>query len=342
MKVLVTGGAGLVGTESCKLFASEGWEVISVDNYSRAKIFGKDAETKGNIDATRKEFNIEHHEMDIRDEKIAELVKGVDAVVHTAAQPSHPRSIEIPMEDFQINAYGTLFLLEAVRKHNKDVPFVFCSTNKVYGEAPNYFSYKKVGKRLEPLDPSLCDGFDETLRLDRMMHTPFGVSKVAADLYCQEYAHLYGMKTGVFRMGCITGGAAKAVEMHNWEPFFVKKAMTGEELTIFGHGGYQVRDVIHAADLAKLFFEFVKAPRPGHAYNIGGARGNSISLLEAIDLIEKVTGKQMKYKLGPEREADHIWWISNISKARLHYPKWDIRIRLEDVFRDIYGALSRA
>ncbi|MFA6530685.1 MAG: NAD-dependent epimerase/dehydratase family protein [Candidatus Micrarchaeia archaeon] len=340
MKVLVTGGAGLVGTESCKLFASEGWEVVSVDNYSRAKIFGKDAETKGNIDATRKEYNIEHHEMDIRDEKMGELVKGVDAVVHTAAQPSHPRSIEIPMEDFQINAYGTLCMLEAVRKNNKDVPFVFCSTNKVYGEAPNYFSYKKVGKRLEPLDPSLCDGFDESLRIDRMMHTPFGVSKVAADLYCQEYAHLYGLKTGVFRMGCITGGAAKAVEMHNWEPFFIKKAMTGEELTIFGHDGYQVRDVIHAADLAKLFLEFVKAPRPGHAYNIGGARGNSISLLESIDLIEKVTGKKMKYKFGPEREADHIWWISNISKARLHYPKWDIRIGLEEVFTDIYEALG--
>jgi CDP-paratose 2-epimerase len=342
MKVLVTGGAGLVGTECCKLFSQRGWEVMSVDNYTRAKIFGSEGQTKANIDNVLREYNIEHHEMDIRDEKIAELVKKADAIIHTAAQPSHPRSIEIPMEDFQINAHGTLCLLEAVRAHNKDVPFAFCSTNKVYGEVPNYFSYKKMGKRFEPLDPSLKDGFDESLRLDRMMHTPFGVSKVAADLYCQEYAHLYGLKTACFRMGCITGGAAKAVEMHNWEPFFVKKALTGEELTIFGHEGYQVRDVIHAADLAKLFLEFIKAPRPGEVYNIGGARRNSISLLEAIDLIEKVTGKKMNYKLGPEREADHIWWISDIGKARLHYPKWDLEIGLEETFRDIYEALERA
>ncbi|MDO8554699.1 MAG: NAD-dependent epimerase/dehydratase family protein [Candidatus Micrarchaeota archaeon] len=341
MKVLVTGGAGLVGSESCKLFASEGWDVISVDNYTRAKLFGKEAETKDNIQLVQKEFSIEHHEMDIRDDKIIDLVKQVDAVVHTAAQPSHPKSIEIPMEDFQINAYGTLNLLEAVRKYNKEIPFVFCSTNKVYGEAPNYFSYKKAGKRFEPLDPMLQDGFDEHLRIDQMMHTPFGVSKVAADLYCQEYAHLYGLKSAVFRMGCITGGAAKATEMHNWEPFFVKKAISGEELTIFGHGGYQVRDVIHAADLAKLFLAYVKKPRPGEAYNIGGSRKNSLSLLESIDLIELVTGKKMKYKLGPEREADHIWWISNINKAKHHYPGWDIRIGLEEVFKDIYEALSR-
>ncbi|MEK6982249.1 MAG: NAD-dependent epimerase/dehydratase family protein [Candidatus Micrarchaeota archaeon] len=341
MKVLITGGAGLVGTECCKLFGKENWEIISVDNYGRAKIFGEDAQTKSNMQQTRKEYNIEHHEMDIRDEKIGELVKKVDAVIHTAAQPSHPKSIEIPMEDFQINAYGTLFMLEQVRKHNKDVPFVFCSTNKVYGEAPNYFSYKKVGKRLEPYDPSLNDGFDESLRLDRMMHTPFGVSKVAADLYTQEYAHLYGLKTGVFRMGCITGGAAKATELHNWEPFFVKKAMTGEQLTIFGHEGYQVRDVIHAADLAKVFYEFVKRPRPGEVYNMGGARQNSISLLESFDLIEEVTGKKMNYKLGPAREADHIWWISNINKAKAHFPLWSLRIGLKDVFEDIYQALSR-
>ncbi len=342
MRVLVTGGAGLVGTECCKLFAGEGWDVVSVDNYMRARIFGAEAETKGNILATRKNFRIEHHELDIRDEKVGELVKSVDVIIHTAAQPSHPRSIEIPVEDFEINALGTLNLLEATRKHNKNAPFIFCSTNKVYGEAPNYFSYKKVGKRLEPHDPSLWDGFDEQLRIDRMMHTPFGVSKTAADLYSQEYAHLYGLKTGIFRMGCITGGAAKATELHNWEPFFVKKAMTGERLTVYGHEGYQVRDVIHAADLAKLFLEFIKAPRPGEVYNIGGARKNSISLLESFDLIEKVTRKKMNYKLGPEREADHIWWISDISKARLHYPAWDIRIGLEEAFTDIFEALSKA
>lgn len=339
MKVLVTGGAGLVGSECCKLFAGKGHKVVSIDNFMRGKIFGADGNTKGNMDALVKDYDIEHHNIDIRDEGVADIIKGVDAVIHTAAQPSHPRSIEIPMEDFQINAFGTLSLLEAVRKYNKDAPFVFCSTNKVYGEMPNYFAYKKVGNRFEPLDPAIKNGFDETLRLDQTMHTPFGVSKVAADLYAQEYAHLYGLKTGIFRMGCITGGAAKAVEMHNWEPFFIKKAITGEELTIFGHGGYQVRDVIHARDLAKLFLEFVNNPRPGEVYNIGGARKNSISLLEAITLIEKVTGKTMNYRHGPEREADHIWWISDINKAKTHYPGWDIKVGLKETFTEIYEAL---
>jgi CDP-paratose 2-epimerase len=243
------------------------------------------------------------------------------------------------MEDFQINAFGTLLLLENIRKYNKDATFIFCSSNKVYGETPNYFSYKRVNKRLEPLNPSLMNGFDETLHIDRNMHTPFGVSKVAADLYTQEYAYLYGLKTGVFRMGCITGGAAKAVEMHNWEPFFMKKALTGEILTVFGYDGFQVRDVIHAKDLAKLYYEFIKNPRPGEVYNIGGGRKNSISILESFDLIEKITGKKMNYELGPQREADHIWWISNINKARNHFPNWDIKINLKDVFTEIYETL---
>jgi CDP-paratose 2-epimerase len=235
-----------------------------------------------------KEYNIEHHEMDVRDEKIIELLKKSDVIIHTAAQPSHPKSIEIPLEDFQVNAWGTLFLLENVRKYNKDAIFVYCSTNKVYGDTPNYYSYKIVEKRYEPVDPQLWDGFDESLRIDQTLHTPFGVSKSAADLYVQEYARLYGIKTGVFRMGCITGGRAMAVEQHNWEPYFIKKALTGEVLTIYGYKGYQVRDVIHARDLARLFYEFVNNPRPGEVYNVGGGRGNSISLLEAIDLIEEI------------------------------------------------------
>jgi CDP-paratose 2-epimerase len=244
------------------------------------------------------------------------------------------------MEDFQINAYGTLFLLETLRKHNKDAVFVFCSTNKVYGDSPNYFAYRKVGKRYEPVDPTLWDGFDETLRIDRCMHTPFGVSKVAADLYTQEYAKLYGLKTGVFRMGCITGGVAKAVEIHNWEPYFVKKALTGEKLTIYGYEGYQVRDIIHAKDLARLFYEFVNNPRAGEVYNVGGGRRNSISLLEAIDLIEEITGERLEYDFGSTREGDHIWWITNISKARSHYPSWDITMDLKTIFKEIYESLA--
>lgn len=343
MRVLITGGAGLVGSECCRLFSLKGWDVVSVDNYSRGKILGNEANTRITMEQLLKEYgNIEHHEMDFRNEKITSLIKEADAVIHTAAQPSHPMSIQVPALDFQINAEGTFFLLECVRRYRKDAVFIFCSSNKVYGNTPNYLSYKKIGKRFEPVDPSLTDGFDETLRIDRCMHTPFGVSKVTGDLYTQEYASLYKLKTGVFRMGCITGSAARAVEMHNWEPLFIKKALSGEMLIIYGYGGYQVRDVIHAMDLAKIFYEFVKNPRPGEVYNIGGSRENSISLLESLDLIEEITGKRVEYKLGSAREGDHIWWITNVNKAKTHYPKWDIRISLREIFTEIYDSILRS
>jgi len=336
MKVLVTGAAGLVGSEVCKLFNENSWHVIGVDNYMRGKIFGKEGDTSKTMKNLLKEYDIESYELDIRYEKVIPFLKNVEAVIHTAAQPSHPKSIEIPLEDFQINAWGTLHLLENLRKYNPNAIFIFCSTNKVYGDAPNYFSYTVAGKRFEPVDSKLYDGFDENLRMDQVLHTPFGVSKMTADLYTQEYAKLYGLKTGVFRMGCITGGAAMAVEQHNWEPFFVRRALTERELTIYGHNGHQVRDVIHAKDLAMLFFEFVRNPKRGEVYNIGGSRQNSISLLEAIDLIEEITGKRIKYKFGPEREGDHIWWITNLNKVRTHYPNWNIKINLKEIFKEIY------
>lgn len=340
MRVLVTGGLGLVGIESCKLFAKRGWSVVSVDNYTRGRLFGKEGDTRVNRRLLEK-YGIEHVNADVTSDKVLPLIKGVDAVIHTAAQPSHPKSIEIPMEDFRINAYGTLHLLELLRQHNKDAVFVFCSTNKVYGDAPNHFAYQKVEKRFEPVDPSLRDGFGTDLRIDRSMHTPFGVSKATADLYTQEYSYLYGQRTGVFRMGCITGGAARAVEMHNWEPYFIRKAIRKEKLTIFGHKGYQVRDVIHAEDLANLFYAFVSRPRPGEVYNVGGGRSNSISLLEAIDLIDEVTGCRLKYDFGKEREGDHIWWISNLDKVRSHFPEWNLRHDLRNIFTELYETLSR-
>lgn len=339
--VLVTGGAGLVGSECCRLLASRGYDVISVDNYERGEIFGSDGDTEQNAGRYLDHENIDHRTLDIREETVIDLVAEVNSIIHTAAQPSHPKSIEIPYEDFDINVRGTLQLLEAIRKTGENTPFVFCSTNKVYGEVPNYFSYERVGERFEPLDNTLSSGFDETLRIDQNKHTPFGVSKSAADLYVQEYAEMYGIDTGCFRMGCITGGAARAVELHNWEPYFVKLALTGEELTIYGYEGYQVRDVIHARDLADLFRRYLENPRQGAVYNVGGGRENSISLRESFDLIENVTGSRLDYTFGEQREADHKWWITDLSKVRTHYPDWNIEYDLREIFEEIATELRK-
>lgn len=333
--ILVTGGTGLVGSECCQLLAAAGYDVISVDNYTRGDIFGAEGDTETNVDRLAPDDRIEHRALDVRDDEFQEIVASVDGIIHTAAQPSHPKSIEIPYEDFEINVDATLRMLETLRKENRDIPFVFCSTNKVYGEVPNFLSYEKVDDRFEPVDPTLQNGFDESLRIDQNMHTPFGVSKAAADLYVQEYAKMYDLNAACFRMGCITGGAAKAVELHNWEPYFVKLALTGEELTVYGYEGYQVRDVLHARDLADLFVRYLRNPRPGEVYNVGGGRENSISLRESFELIERVTGEAMNYSHGDQREADHQWWISDLTKVRRHFPGWEISYDLDAVFTEI-------
>jgi len=335
--ILITGGAGLIGAECCTFFAEKNWNVISVDNYFRAKLFGKEGNTKRNTDSFKNQ-NIEHHEMDFRDEKIIPLLKKSDAIIHAAAQPSHPKSVEIPILDFEINATGTLELLERVREFNPKIPFVFCSTNKVYGDKPNSFEYQEKRKRFEPEDKSFWNGFDESLSVDQCMHTPFGASKLSADIYVQEYARLYGLKTGSFRLGCITGETACAVEQQNWLPFFYRKVLSGEKLSIYGYNGLQVRDLLHAHDLAKLFHKFIKNPKPGEVYNVGGGRNNSISLLEAIDLIEGLTGKKMNYSFASERDADHQWWISDTSKAEKHF-SWKQEIDLRNIFSGIFESV---
>jgi len=337
MKILVTGGAGLVGSYSCQLFAEKTNHVIAVDNFMRGTIFGELGSTKVNFDILRKKnLDIEFHQTDIRDtEKMAQLLKGCDVVIHTAAQPSHPKSIEIPLEDFSINAFGTLNLLELTRKFADDAVFVFTSTNKVYGENPNKMNIVEKETRYDYAD---IDGIDENLSIDNTMHTPFGVSKAAADLYCQEYAKLYGIKTGVFRLGCITGPMAKAVEMHNWEPHFIRTNMEGKALNIYGWKGKQVRDVIDARDLVAAFDEFIKNPRAGEFYNMGGGRKNSISLLESFKLIESITGKPMKYAIKEAREGDHQVYISDLSKFKSHYPGWCVRLDLKRIFTDIYNS----
>lgn len=337
--VLVTGGAGLVGSECCRELAANGYNVVSVDNYGRGDIFGDEGDTEVNVDERLRHDRIDHRVMDIRDDDLSDIVASVDGIIHTAAQPSHPKSIDIPHEDFDINVRATVEMLETVRRENDDIPFVFCSTNKVYGEVPNFFSYKVDGERFEPVDDTLYDGFDETLRIDQNKHTPFGASKASADLYVQEYAQTYDIDAACFRMGCITGGAARAVELHNWEPYFVKIALTGEELTIYGYEGYQVRDVIHAGDLADLFRRFLEDPRAGEVYNVGGGRANSISLRESFDLIEDVTGEHLQYTHGEKREADHQWWITDLSKVQNHYPNWELTHDLQDIFQEIADEL---
>ncbi len=339
MKVLVTGGAGLVGSYCCQFYAGRGDQVVAVDNFMRAKLFGEAGNTQSNANFIKDNFkNVQFHNMDFREvDKLRPLIEDVDLVVHTAAQPSHPKSIDIPMEDFEINAVGTLKLLELLRKHNDDVTMINCSSNKVYGENPN--TIPKIIEKETRYDYEDRDGIDETLPTDGTMHTPFGVSKLAADTYGQEYGKLYGLKVGTFRMGCITGPMAKAVELHNWEPFFLWTNMQEKTLSVFGFKGKQVRDVIDARDLVRAFNFFVENPRPGEAYNMGGGRQNSISLLEAFKLIESITGKPMKFEMKPKREGDHQCYITDFSKFRSHYPEWNITIGLEQVFKDIYNWL---
>ncbi|MBI4616440.1 MAG: NAD-dependent epimerase/dehydratase family protein [Planctomycetes bacterium] len=340
MRVLVTGGAGLVGSECCRHFAGRGHEVTSVDNYSRATFFGSEGDTSSTIAAVCRDHpGVEHHEADIRDVvRLRPLVRQADLVIHTAAQPSHSRSIEIPLEDFSVNAAGTLGLLELMRTERPGAVFIYCSTNKVYGDRPNSLPLVEKETRF---DYDGLEGVDESMSLDQCLHTPFGVSKTAADLYVQEYGRLHGLKTGVFRMGCIAGGAAKATPAHNWEGYFMQVALAGTELTIHGYRGKQVRDVVHARDIARLFEMFAAAPRPGEVYNIGGGRANSISLLESFELIERISGRRIRSRLGPPREGDHIVYITDLGKVRRHYG-WAPAVNLEDVFREIHGYLVRS
>jgi len=338
MKILVTGGAGLIGSACCTLFAGKRHKVISVDNNARKRIFGEEADTSINVEENQLKRSVEFVEADIRDKEVmSRIIKEVDAVVHLAAQPSHPKSLEIPMEDFQINAFGTLQLLELTRQINPKIPFAYMSTNKVYGDYPNYFNYKIIGKRYENM---AVDSFDESLPIDRCGHTPFGVSKTAADLYTQEYGINYGMKTATFRGGCLTGKNSRAVEMHGYLPYIIKCALLNKKYTIFG-GGYRVRDQIHSSDVAASIYEFIMKPKPnaiglyGQPYNLGGQRQNSISIFETIDAIKAKTSMDLNWEEGPERESDHLWWISNMSKFKQDYPSWKLTKDLDFIFNEI-------
>lgn len=337
MKVLVTGSCGLIGAQTVKYYDRWAERVVGIDNNMRAEFFGPDGDTTW----MRRELEAEcsrytHFSIDIRDRHaIARIVQEVEPhlIVHTAAQPSHDLAAQIPFVDFEVNAVGTLNLLEAVRHTSPDTVFVFMSTNKVYGDAPNRIRIKELPTRWEYDDPAYASGISESLNIDQSLHSLFGASKVAADILVQEYGRYFGMKTGVFRGGCLTGPSHSAAELHGYLAYLFKAAATGRRYTIYGFKGKQVRDQIHSEDVVNAIDAFYRNPRCGEVYNLGGGRGNSISILECVDRIEHIYYKKINYDYSDRnRLGDHICYYSDLNKLRDDYPNWSITHTLDDIF----------
>lgn len=344
---LVTGSSGLVGSETVRFLCDKGLDVVGVDNDLRAYFFGPEASTAWNTARLRRELpRFSHHALDIRDADgvnalVSRLGRSLALVVHCAAQPSHDWAAREPLTDFSVNATGTLVLLEAVRQHAPEAVFVFTSTNKVYGDAPNALPLVERATRweLDPAHPWSAHGIDESMSIDQTRHSVFGASKVAADVLVQEYGRYFGLKTGTFRGGCLTGPAHSGAELHGFLAWLVRCAVTGKPYTIFGYKGKQVRDNIHSSDLVRCFWRFFEAPRAGAVYNIGGARGNSISMLEAIDAIERLGGGRVQHTLSPEaRLGDHIWWISDVRRFQRDYPGWEFAYDLDRTLTEMIAA----
>jgi CDP-paratose 2-epimerase len=341
--LLVTGSSGLIGSEVCTFFDARGWRVHGVDNNQRAVFFGEAGDTRWNQQRLAASLtSFEHHELDIRDRAgVLRLLKEVkpDAIVHTAAQPSHDRAAAIPFDDFDTNAVGTLNLLEAARQACPDAPFGHMSTNKVYGDRPNTIPLVELKSRWDYADPAFAEGIPESFSIDQSKHSLFGASKVAADVMVQEYGRYFGMPTCCLRGGCLTGPNHSGVELHGFLSFLVKCNLEGREYRVFGYKGKQVRDNIHSEDVARFVHAFIESPRSGEVYNIGGGKANSCSILEAFNLAEHLTGRAMKYVYVDEnRVGDHICYYSDLSKMRSHYPQWDITITLEETVRQIVDA----
>jgi len=338
--ILVTGSSGLIGSEAAEHFDRQGHKVIGVDNNMRRVFFGEPGDTTWNLERLRNlTRNFTHFPVDIRDRTaLEELFRAhtFDLIVHCAAQPSHDKARDIPILDFEVNALGTVNLLEATRLHCPEAVFVFLSTNKVYGDAPNELPLKELETRWEYARLEDFEGIDEHCRIDRTLHSLFGASKASGDLMAQEYGRYFGMRVGIFRGGCLTGPSHSGVELHGFLSYLVKVALSGGTYTVFGYKGKQVRDNIHSHDVVRAVEEFAANPRPGEVYNLGGGRENSISMLEAIAKIEQVTGKKLQWKYADQnRMGDHICYISNLGKFRSHYPKWSITIGLDEILRQI-------
>ena len=347
--IIVTGSAGLIGSETVKRFAADGMRVVGIDNDMRAEFFGTEASTKKiRDDLIAKVRHYEHHDLDIRDTvAVTELFKRhrgvIAAVVHTASQPSHDWAARDPQTDFAINANGTLNLLEAARIFAPEAPFIFTSTNKVYGDTPNRLPFLELPTRWE-IEPGheYEPGISETMSIDYTTHSLFGVSKTAADLLVQEYGRYFGMPTVSFRGGCLTGPAHAGAELHGFLSYLMICTVSGRPYRVFGYKGKQVRDNIHSVDLVEAFAEFIGAPRAGEVYNIGGGRQSSCSILEAVEACEEISGQRLNWSYEESnRIGDHIWWITDVGKFRRHYPTWKFRYELLETLEEIHDAVAR-
>jgi CDP-paratose 2-epimerase len=344
-KCLVTGSSGLIGSEVVAFFSAEGWEVHGFDNNMRRDFFGPQGDTSWNRKRLEKEFpGFRHREVDIRDrQQVIETVREIapDAIIHTAAQPSHDLAASRPFDDFDVNAVGTLNLLEAARNSCPESPFVHMSTNKVYGDAPNRLRLVEKEMRWDYADLDYSHGIKETFSIDQSMHSVFGASKVAADIMVQEYGRYFQMPTCCLRGGCLTGPNHSGVELHGFLSYLIRCNLERKTYKIFGYLGKQVRDNIHSYDVVQFMNQFIQSPRSAAVYNIGGGRDNSVSILEAFSLIQEISGIRMSYEyIDQNRKGDHICYISDLSRMKADYPGWDITKDLKTTFVEIYHSWS--
>jgi CDP-paratose 2-epimerase len=347
MRVLVTGSSGLIGSEAVTFFDKLGFRVVGVDNNMRSVFFGKRGDTTWNrerLESICKNFS--HRTIDVRDREAVDNLfqkNPFDLVIHAAAQPSHDLAAKMPFEDFDVNAVGTLNLLEACRRHCSEAVFIFMSTNKVYGDGPNNVPLQELETRWEYADPQYANGIAEDFSIDGCLHSLFGASKVAADVMTQEYGRYFGLKTGIFRGGCLTGPSHSGVELHGFLSYLIKQSLNEGPYSIFGYKGKQVRDQIHSYDVINAFWHFAQKPRCGEVYNLGGGKANAASLIECVSLIKEICGKQPKLTYSEEnRIGDHICYYSNLRKFQTHYPQWKITYSLPQIVEEMATAAQHS
>jgi CDP-paratose 2-epimerase len=339
-KALVTGSCGLVGSEAAIFFSRAGYAITGIDSNHRAVFFGPEGDTAWSLGRLRREIaGYRHEALDIRDrDGVLALMEEVrpEVIIHTAGQPSHDRAAAIPFLDFEVNAVGTLNLLEAARRFCPEAPFVFTSTNKVYGDRPNTIAMAELESRWDYADPAFAHGIAEDFPIDQSKHSLFGASKTSADILVQEYGRYFNMPTCTLRGGCMTGPNHSGVELHGFLSYLIKCNLEGREYKVFGYKGKQVRDNIHSEDVARFMYEFAQAPRTGEVYNLGGGKENSCSILEAFRTVESITGKPMKWSYAEDnRIGDHICYYSDLRKMRSQYPAWNITRKLDAIFEEI-------